>query len=369
MNTIARIKKREEEMLSVSVPEAINAYLHSAHFKGLQPRTQAVYEVDLRNFREWCSSHSVAQNPKTKAWIVSEGDEPLLLHQVNAQVVALFLEYYRATATPRKPGATEISTHTVKNTAVVIKTFLGWCTCDPEYEQQVQYVVVQRIELPTVERVVIVPFTDDQIRDLFEACEKEADEHLQLRARTALALMLDTGIRAGGLVTLEIGNVSLDPKDAFIRVFGKGQKWYEVGLGEQSRRLLQKYLRQFRIPTLEAELRKKYKHLPPKQSRKAMDQAIAHEPVFMGRTARPMTVSGLEQFFYRLGEAAHIEGVRCSPHTMRHTFAVKFYRKTKDIKRLSDLLNHSSITTTQEYLKSILQSEARVGAPSMYDEL
>lgn len=351
------------------MPEAINAYLHSAHFKGLGSRSQIVYAVDLRNFAEWCSTHAVTQHPKTKAWVVGECDEPLLLHQVNAQVVRLFLEHYRLTAVPRKPGATEISTYTIKNTAVVLKTFLNWCACDPEYESHVEYVTVQRIEMPSVVETVIIPFSDEQIRALFEACDKEADEHLQLRGRAILAVMLDTGIRANELCTLKIGDVSLDAKDAYIRVLGKRQKWGEVGLGEQSRRLLSQYLRKFRIPTLESEMQQEHKHLSPRQVKKLSDQAIAHEPFFMNWAARPLTVNGLEQLFKRLGQAAHIEGVRCSPHTMRHSFAVRFWRRTHDIRTLSKLLRHSSIVTTEKYLKSILQSEARVGAPSVFDEL
>jgi integrase/recombinase XerD len=324
--------------------------------------------VNLHIFGQWCSTHTVIQNPKTKAWIVGEGND-LLLHQVNAQVVHLFLEHYRATAKPRKAGATEISTYTTTNMVRTIKAFLNWCACDPEYGNQVHYVTVQRIETPSTDEVIIQPFTDEQIRDLFEACDKEADEHLQLRSKAILAVMLDTGIRAHELVTLKIGNVSLDAKDAYIRVLGKGRKWGEVGLGEQSRRLIQKYLRQFRIPTLESEMQQKHKHLAPKQLKKVSDQAIAHEVVFMNRAARPLTVGGLEQLFYRLGRVAHIEGVRCSPHTMRHSFAVRFWRRTHDIRTLSKLLRHSSIITTENYLKSILQSEARLGAPSILDEL
>jgi len=328
-----------------------------------------VYKVDLRNFGDWCSAHTVTQNPKTKAWIVGEGSEPLLLHQINAQVVRLFLEHYRATAKPKKAGAQEISSYTLINTAQVIKAFLNWCVCDPEYSNQVHYVTVQRIEMPSRVEVIIQPFTDEQIRDLFEACDKEADEHLQLRDRAILAVLLDTGIRAHELVTLGIGNVSLDAKDAYIRVLGKGQKWGEVGLGEQSRRLLQQYLRMFRMPTLEDALQEEYTHLSPMQLRKVIDQTIPHKPVFMSRINTPLTVSGLEQIFYRLGRWAHIEGVRCSPQTMRHSFAVRFWRRTHDIRTLSKLLRHSSITTTENYLKSILQSEARQGAPSVLDEL
>src|SRR5947209_18449069 len=100
--------------------------------------------------------------------------------------------------------------------------------------------------------------------------------------------MLETGIRANETVTLEIGNVSLDPRDAYIRVLGKGQKWGEVGLGEQSRRLLQQYIRMFREPTLEHALKQEYQNLPPKQFKKISAQAMAREPVFMNRAGREL---------------------------------------------------------------------------------
>lgn len=325
--------------------------------------------MDLKRFSKWCGTHAVIQNSETKEWIVVESDEPVLLRQVNDQIVHLFLEYCRAIAIPKKPGATQISEHTVASIALVLKAFLNWCVCDPEYSNQIHFETIQRIEVPSYEQGIIQPFSDEQITALFAACDKEGDEHLQLRARTILAVLLDTGIRAEELCTLKIGDVSLDVKDAYIRVFGKGQKWGEVGLGEQSRRLLQKYLRMFRIPTLEYALQKKYQHLPPKQLKMVVDQAIAGEPAFMSRIAKPLTVSGLEQLFKRLEVVAHIEGVRCSPHTMRHSFAVRFWRRTHDIRTLSKLLRHANIRITEEYLKSILQSEARLGAPSMFDEL
>ena len=42
-----------------------------------------------------------------------------------------------------------------------------------------------------------------------------------------------------------------------------------------------------------------------------------------------------------------------SCHDIRHLFAVKFYKKTKDMYALKNLLNHSSISITELYLKSL----------------
>ncbi|HCK99062.1 MAG TPA: hypothetical protein DHW42_03020 [Candidatus Marinimicrobia bacterium] len=42
-------------------------------------------------------------------------------------------------------------------------------------------------------------------------------------------------------------------------------------------------------------------------------------------------------------------GDKRSFHCLRHTFAVKTYYETKDIYRVSKLLGHSKVTTTQIY--------------------
>ena len=39
-----------------------------------------------------------------------------------------------------------------------------------------------------------------------------------------------------------------------------------------------------------------------------------------------------------------------SPHTLRHTFATRYYRQTKDIETLRQILGHSDISTTSIYV-------------------
>jgi site-specific recombinase XerD len=48
-----------------------------------------------------------------------------------------------------------------------------------------------------------------------------------------------------------------------------------------------------------------------------------------------------------------ITGVRFSPHTLRHTFAVQYLRAGGNLFYLSKILGHSSVTTTQKYLQSV----------------
>lgn len=57
--------------------------------------------------------------------------------------------------------------------------------------------------------------------------------------------------------------------------------------------------------------------------------------------------------FKSLGKKVGITGVRISPHTCRHTFAVNYLRKGGNLEFLRRIMGHSSILVTQKYLRSL----------------
>jgi integrase/recombinase XerD len=327
-----KIKKRDLDDFSPSVEEASQEYFSS--IRRLKEKTQEEYQYKLGLFYKWCTSNSV------------------LLKDVSARVIDDFLLHMKSTHKSCNSSKSEISSSTLASEVRVIKAFLNWCLQDDQYSQYVKPIVVSRIKMPRITQEIIQTFSSGQIDALFKACDKEISEHLQMRDRAILAVLLDTGVRANELCTLTLQNVILDAKESYLRVYGKGDKWGEVGLGGQSRKLLRKYIRVFREPTVE--------HTKEK---------LKEARVFVNRSGDPLTVNGLGQIIERLGEWAHIKDVRCSPHTFRHTFARMFMQNGGDIYRLSKLLRHTSIKTTEDYLKSLQQSEARKGAKSVLDNL
>lgn len=324
-----KIIKRAVDIISVD--EAVDDYL--ASIKRLKPATQKEYQYKLGLFVNYCADHDI------------------YLSDITARVIDQFLNHMKATHKPCKPGQSEISSRTLASEVRIIKIFLNWCLEDEQYSEYVKPIVVRRIKNVKITQDIIETFSSGQIEALFKACDKEVSEHLQYRDRAIVAVLLDTGVRVSELIRLRLCDVSLSAKDSYIRVYGKGDKWGEVGLGIQSRKYLQKYIRVFREPT--------------EQDNKKKDQAV----VFVNRSGDKLTVSGLQQIIERLGEWAHIEGVRCSPHTFRHTFAKMFMQNDGDVYRLSKLLRHTSIKTTEDYLKSLQQSEARKGAKSVLDNM
>lgn len=54
-----------------------------------------------------------------------------------------------------------------------------------------------------------------------------------------------------------------------------------------------------------------------------------------------------------MSKRAGVVGPQIHPQAFRHCFAVTYIRRGGDIYRLSRLLGHASITTTQRYLRSM----------------
>ena len=96
--------------------------------------------------------------------------------------------------------------------------------------------------------------------------------------------------------------------------------------------------------------------IPRKLSKKLLAYAKA-EGIEHGEVLRTRTGRGLSrrQLWYELKRLCRVAGVapsRVFPHNFRHLFAQTFYRATRDIAKLADVLGHSSIETTRIYLIS-----------------
>jgi len=74
---------------------------------------------------------------------------------------------------------------------------------------------------------------------------------------------------------------------------------------------------------------------------------------FAGKTAGTLE-STIGYYINRLHKDGKING-KYSPHDFRHYYAVNLYEATKDIHKLKTALNHSSIATTERYLRGLGQ--------------
>ena len=103
--------------------------------------------------------------------------------------------------------------------------------------------------------------------------------------------------------------------------------------------------------------------LPGKLCRKLLKyagkQKIASGEIFLTKSGKGLTRRQIWAEMKALCDRAGVERSKVFPHNLRHLFARMFYRVTRDIAKLADVLGHSSIETTRIYLISTGEEHAR----------
>lgn len=204
----------------------------------------------------------------------------------------------------------------------VLKALFRWCI-----EQELLAVSpLARIKAPDVPRHQIQPFSADQLRALITAAKKSRHP----RRDEALVLFLfDTGARAAEVCGLTVGSVDFSGRRC--TVLGKGSRQRSLPLGRSTTKALWSY----------------------HNAEGGAERSTAGFFFTAGQgplCAEALTTSGLYQLVERLGHAAGITGLRCSPHTFRHAFAIAFLRDDGDAFALKELLGHTTLHTTNKYV-------------------
>ena len=103
--------------------------------------------------------------------------------------------------------------------------------------------------------------------------------------------------------------------------------------------------------------------LPGKLCRKllkyAKKQKIASGEIFITKSGKGMSRKQIWAEMKAICKKAGVEESKVFPHNLRHLFARIYYKATRDIAKLADLLGHSSIETTRIYLLSTGEEHAK----------
>jgi len=153
------------------------------------------------------------------------------------------------------------------------------------------------------------------------------------RTWTLILLLLDTGLRIDEALKLERRRVNLD--NLVLAVLGKGGKERQIPFSLELRKVLYRWMR-------------------------ALGDSAPCQLVFISRSGLALSYRNVTRDIQRVcrhaGVASHVH-----PHLFRHQFAATYIRQGGDIYRLSRLLGHSAITTTQIYLRSMGVEDLRAG--------
>ena len=281
---------------------------HLAGEKGVSKHTLTSYSYAFKFLCRYASGR------------LGKSPSALALEDLDAPLVRDFL------ADLERDGRNTARTRNLRLTA--IRAFMK----DVEYEVPAALEQVCRIRAiaskRTVERLVN-HLTTEEMRAILAApdpCRRSG-----LRDQAMLYLGFAAGLRVSELVGLRLDDLELDGPYPTILVRGKGRKQRRLPLWKEATRAVRAWMAvrgDARVPEL-----------------------------FLNRRGADLTCSG---FTYLVKKYVHVAipqspGLaekKVSPHVLRHTCAMNSLQATGDIRKVALWLGHSSLKSTEVYLRA-----------------
>jgi len=177
-------------------------------------------------------------------------------------------------------------------------------------------------------RLLLAPRRERRIPSVLDEAQVESlldvpgDTAAALRGRAILELLYAAGVRCAELVALDVPEVDLDGR--LVRVLGKGQKERIVLFGARAQQALRAWLR----------------------ARAALSPRT--EALFVNARGGRLSDRSVRKLVEARVRAVALQR-RCSPHTLRHSFATHLLSRGADLRAIQELLGHASLSTTQRY--------------------
>ena len=200
-----------------------------------------------------------------------------------------------------------LSPHTVSSYLRTVNGFLAWARSEGEK-------VSATARLPKTPQRIVETLTRDEIATM----EKVGNERDALIVR----LLADTGIRAGELIGLRLGDLIEHERTDYLRVRGKGDKERMVPLPAPTAKRLRRLMR-------------------ARPTEATSDRVFLSLRRGRSREYEPLLISGLEQMIRELARQAGIRR-RVWPHMFRHTYITFLLQQGVDATKIRRVVGHSS---------------------------
>jgi len=211
-------------------------------------------------------------------------------------------------------GMTCLADKSIVNIHIVLSSLWTWAVENGYADEH----IVHKVKKPKYLKKRIEPFTESEMKRIVNVCRSRRD-------RALVMVLLDTGMRASELISLDID----DWEDGLLRIRnGKGKKGRVVPISEITEKALYRYL---------------------------CKRKVRPGGIDGGAALFANVIGGLRMNYYslrslmdRLEEYSSVPNVFA--HRFRHTFAITFLRNGGDIYTLKRILGHSTLTMVQNYL-------------------
>ncbi len=180
------------------------------------------------------------------------------------------------------------------------------------------------VDAPRIGRKLPDTLSKEDVEILLEGVDRSTPEGE--RNRAMLETLYSCGLRVSELVNLKISDIF--PKEAYIRIIGKGNKERLVPIGRTALKHIELY----------------------KQSVRHLIEVTKGEEdiLFLNRRGSRLTRVMVFTIIKNLAQKCGLKKT-ISPHTFRHSFATHLVEGGADLRAVQEMLGHESITTTEIY--------------------
>lgn len=281
------------ELETLSYDEAVRLFIADGERRGLRPDTISYYQTKAGLFRRWLLTQ----------------DKIDFISKVTRQDIDNHVEYLQQER--------HLSNNGINTRLRAIRALFGYLY-DSKY---IRNNPMKGYPLLKVRKGNIEAFTMKQLRQLLNAPNRRT--FTGVRDYTYILLLLETGIRLSESASILVEDVKLSEGVIFIRHTKNNLHRY-VPIQAKMKEQLRRYLK--------------------------LRGTCETNHLFITIDGEAMSRSGLQRIVAKHGKAAEIKGVRCSPHTLRHTFAKLSVMNGAGVFELQRILGHSTMEMVRLYV-------------------
>jgi integrase/recombinase XerD len=289
------MNKSDQRLISNSIQDDyllvwIEAFLIDRKAQNMSKGTLGFYQCKLKNFTDFCEGKAVKN----------------ILQITPALLREYLLEFEIA---GHNPGGCHAAYRTVK-------TFLRWW--ENEVEPQEWTNPIKKVKAPRMSIDPLEPVNIEVVKRMIAVCSNDLTG---LRDKALLLFLLDTGVRASELVSINLEDVNPTTGKVLVKV-GKGRKPRSVFLGSKSRKALRSYLK----------------------CRRDNSNAL-----WITHDGERITYWGVKMMMRRRANKANVQTPEL--HAFRRWFAITCLRAGIDVYSLQELMGHADLQVLRRYLK------------------
>ncbi len=298
-------EKSLNEICDVSSKEVLNLYDNWLKWllnqKNYSPNTISSYSYDYKYFINFVFNHLSASKVSLK------------------DLQKLALRDFRSWLSFLKTINPNLSAKSLARARASIKSFYFYCILIKKIKSSEIY----NLANPKLPKNLPRAVSENQIIKVINILKCEKNKFLQLRNTALIYLLWGCGLRVSELLSLNNKQIN----DNYIIIFGKGKKERIVPL----------------LPEIKIKITEwiEWKH---------KNFNYDNDALFISRLGKRLSPRYVQKLIEKLRLQLDLDK-NFTPHALRHSFATQLLMNGVDLRTLQMMLGHSSLSTTQHYLK------------------